>query len=458
VARGYLNHPQLTHEKFVKNTYESIYTKKGRIYRTGDLVRRLPNGEVAFLGRKDHQVKIRGFRIEPGEIENHLLNHNEIKDAVVLVKADKKEEKYLCAYICSDVELSVSELREHLAVSLPNYMIPSCFVQMDKMPLTPNGKVDRGALPGPEGISLREDVVYTLPSSPVEKKLVEIWGKVLGRDNIGIHENFFLMGGDSIKSIQIISRMSSAGYKLEMKDLFKYPVISALAPRVKKLKRIPEQSAIKGIIPLTPIQRDFFSKTHIDSHHYNQAVLLYSREGFAKEAIMEVFSKIQQHHDVLRITYQLNTGKGEIVQIGHDPVYPLSPQEYDLKNRGNSIEELNAKLSRIQASIDLEKGPLMKLGLFHLDDGDRLLIAVHHLVIDGVSWRILFEDIETLYGQYKRGEKLVLPAKTDSFKLWSEKLSAFANDKQIPSSSGRKSYRHLPMIKYFCKRKPIGKR
>jgi amino acid adenylation domain-containing protein/non-ribosomal peptide synthase protein (TIGR01720 family) len=463
LARGYLNQPGLTAEKFDQDLwdYQDYHDKKQKtpgknkrqlcnhasmpsphhpntpiphsphspIYRTGDLARWLPDGNIEFLGRIDRQVKIRGFRIELGEIESRLLNVSGVKEAVMLVREEVIGDKYICAYFVSDREYGMLELRESLSKELPDYMIPSYFVQMEKIPLTPNGKVDRGAFPGPEGISLREEVGYTLPSSVVEKKLVEIWEKVLGRDNIGINENFFMIGGDSIKSVLVISRMSGAGYKLEMKDLFKYPVISALAPRVKKLKRIPDQSAIKGIIPLTPIQEDFFSKTHIDSHHYNQAVMLYSREGFAKGAVMEVFSKIQEHHDVLRITYKLNPGNGEIVQIGHDPGYPLSLQEYDLKDRGNSLEELNAKINQVQAGIDLEKGPLMKLGLFHLDDGDRLLIAVHHLVIDGVSWRILFEDIETLYGQYKRGEELVLPSKTDSFKLWSEKLSAYADDK-----------------------------
>jgi bacitracin synthase 3 len=425
VARGYLNRPELTMEKFIENPYK----KDERLYRSGDLVRLLPDGDIEYLGRIDHQVKIRGYRIELGEIENCLLNIPGVKETVVLVREELENDKYICAYFVSEKEYGILELREYLSKKLPGYMIPSYFVQMDKIPLTSNGKVDRGALPGPKETSLREDVDYTLPSSVVEKKLVEIWEKVLGRNNIGINENFFMIGGDSIKSIQIISRLSSAGYKLEMKDLFQYPVISELATQVKKMTRIKDQSTITGTIPFTPIQRNFFNKSHIDPHHYNQAVMLYSKERADKEALKEVFSKIQEHHDALRITYKLNTENGEIVQIDHDLDYPLSLEEYDLRNRENCYEELQTKADGIQASIDPEKGPLMKLGLFNLDDGDRLLIVIHHLVIDGISWRILFEDIEKLYGQYIRGEKLVLPSKTDSFKLWSEKLLAFANNK-----------------------------
>ncbi|MCU0286701.1 MAG: amino acid adenylation domain-containing protein [Acidobacteria bacterium] len=394
----------------------------------------MDDGNIEFFGRIDHQVKIKGFRIEVGEIENRLSRHPDIKEAIVITMEDEKESKYLSAYITCRNKIELSQIREYLKKHLPYYMIPSHFILLESIPLTPNGKIDRKALPpteGYSGIGLRENVAYSPPSTAAAKKLVEIWEKVLGRRNIGINENFFQMGGDSIKSIQIISRMATAGYKLEMKDLFQYPVISELAPRITKLKRIPDQSVITGIVPLTPIQKMFFARSHSQLNHYNQAVLLYSKEGFAKEAINEIFSKIQEHHDALRMTYQINPANGKVDQTSHGLGYPLSLAEYDLKGGESSLDEFNMKVNEIQAGIDLEKGPLMKLALFHLEDGDRLLIVIHHLAIDGVSWRILFEDIETLYDQYKQGEKLVLPLKTDSFKHWSEKLSAYANSKNF---------------------------
>jgi len=447
VTRGYLNNPQLTADKFEhdlchhqdyrdkkqkpqsKDNNRSYRSNRSYIYKTGDLARWLPDGNIEFLGRIDHQVKIKGYRIELGEIENLLLKQPGIKDAVVLVQDAAAGDKYICAYIVADKKYEIPRLRENLAKALPDYMIPSYFVNLEKIPLTANGKIDRKAIPDPGENSLEDNKKYKPPRNAVEKILVQVWEKVLGRKEIGIDRDFFAVGGDSIKTIQIIARMSSAGYKLEMKDLFQYPTIADLAPRVKKLKRIPEQSTITGTIALTPIQKEFFNESLYYPHHYNQAVMLYSRDGFDIEAIKQVFSKIQEHHDALRMTYNKDENSSEILQVNHGLEYPLHIEEHDLRNRENCFQELDTKASGIQASINLEKGPLMKLGIFHLNDGDRLLIAIHHLVIDGVSWRILFEDIETLSNQYKRGEKLVLPYKTDSFRLWSEKLTEYANGK-----------------------------
>ncbi|HLP47394.1 MAG TPA: amino acid adenylation domain-containing protein, partial [Candidatus Kapabacteria bacterium] len=425
VARGYLNRVELTIGKFIKNPL-----KLGdRLYRSGDTGRYLENGDIEYLGRIDKQVKIRGFRIELGEIENELLKHDDINEAVVVAWESGELSNYLCAYIVCQSKIDKSELREYIGKQLPDYMIPSYFVHLDKIPLTPNGKVDYNALVANKENVMEDNKECIPPQNVVEKKLVDIWKKVLGREEVGINQNFFTIGGDSIKSIQIISRMRSAGYKLEMKDIFQYPVILNLAPRVKKLKRIPEQSIITGTIPLTPIQKAFFNESHIEAYHYNQAVMLYSREGFDKETIKKVFFRIQEHHDALRMIYKKYEVGGHVIQVNHGLEYPLYLEEQNLKNCENSLEELKTNANRIQASINLEKGPLMKLGLFHLNDGDRLLIVIHHLVIDGVSWRILLEDIETLYSQNKRGEKLLLPSKTDSFKFWSDKLLAYANSK-----------------------------
>jgi bacitracin synthase 1 len=444
VARGYLNRPDLTLEKFVENPFEI----SSRMYRTGDLGRWLSDGNIEFLGRIDRQVKIRGYRLELGEIEGSLKSYDNVADAVVIPREDGRGDKYLCAYYVdvsrTESIVSTTELRNFLLKVLPDYMIPSFFVKLEKIPLTANGKIDRSALPDPVDIIRNDDTVYISPTNPVEKKLVEIWEKVLGRNNIGINDNFFLVGGDSIKSIQIISRMNHAGYKLEMKDIFQYPVISELALHVRKLKRTSVQGTITGTIPLTPIQRAFFQQSHIDHRYYNQAVMLYSRKGFDKEIIKEVFSKIQMHHDALRMTYKRNSDDNDVVQTCEGLDYPLSLEEYDLKGLKNSLDVFATNINEIQANIDLEKGPLMKLGLFRLDDGDRLLIVIHHLVIDSVSWRILLEDINILYNRYKQGETPALPAKTDSYRLWSERLVAYANSQSFLKEksywSGLESY------------------
>ncbi|MCP5051695.1 MAG: non-ribosomal peptide synthetase, partial [bacterium] len=247
LARGYLNNPELTAGRFVLTAKPREGTRREKIespiphsptqllphspiYKTGDLARWLPDGNIEFIGRIDHQVKIRGFRIELGEIEARLSNHPEIKETAVVAKEETGgDQRYLAAYITGVREFNVSELREYLDRELPGYMIPSYFVKVEKIPVTANGKIDTGALPDPEEISVRDNVKDTPPKNIVEETLVEVWESVLGRDHIGTNENFFQVGGDSIKSVQIMSRMSSAGYKLEMKDLFRYPVISELA-------------------------------------------------------------------------------------------------------------------------------------------------------------------------------------------------------------------------------------
>ncbi|MCU0284949.1 MAG: amino acid adenylation domain-containing protein, partial [Acidobacteria bacterium] len=461
LASGYLNRPELTVERFKRIVirHSSFGTRDKRIvnghlslvtgefkrddnslnplnltndqcpmtndyfYSTGDLARRLHDGNIEFLGRIDHQVKIRGFRIELGEIENKLSSHPDISNSVVIVNEDENGNKNLCAYITAKREFMVSQLRDFLAGKLPDYMLPTYFVTLDKIPVTNNGKIDYHALPVPQKISIRDNVAYIEPQTIVEKKLVEVWEKVLGRTHIGMNENYFQAGGDSIKSIQIVSRLSSSGYKVEMKDLFKYPVLKDLVPHITKLKHFPDQSVIIGTIPLTPVQKMFFEQSYQSPHHFNQAVMFYSKNRLDKQILKDVFTKIQEHHDALRMTYQLNPQTGKILQTGHGTDYPVSLEEHDIID----IEQMQKEINRIQMSIDFEKGPLMKLGLFHLEDGDRLLIVIHHLVIDGISWRILFEDIETLFGYYKQGHQPELPPKTDSFKVWAEQLSTYAD-------------------------------
>ncbi|HLP46384.1 MAG TPA: amino acid adenylation domain-containing protein, partial [Candidatus Kapabacteria bacterium] len=382
---------------------------------------------IRFFGRIDDQIKIRGYRVELQEIEIVLKSYNSIKDAIVLTRENNTGESEICAYYVSETgTLNKPSLREYIEKRLPSYMIPAHLLELEKIPLTPNGKVDKNALPGPVADSSGE---YLPPRTEIEKKLVEIWENVLGVKKIGINDNFFAVGGDSIKTIQIASRLNTAGYRLQMKDIFNYPTISQLASLVKLEQSTAEQSEVTGTIPLTPVQRWFFEEPFPAPHHFNQAVMFYAPEGFDKQILINVFTRIQEHHDILRATYRKNPYNKEIIQIIDGGDYPLSFREYDLKKQENSLTEFNHKINEIQAGIELENGPLMKLGLFHLDDGDRLLIVIHHLAIDGVSWRILFEDIETLYSQYKRGEKPVLPPKTGSFKQWSEKLSLYADSK-----------------------------
>jgi amino acid adenylation domain-containing protein/non-ribosomal peptide synthase protein (TIGR01720 family) len=445
LARGYLNNPEITADKFLTRCNRSYRSYKSyisnRLYKTGDMGKWQPDGNLEFLGRVDTQVKIRGIRVETGEIENHLLRHGNIKEAAVLAIDGAGAEKYLCAYVVfsgisarEDENNVITALKVYLEERLPPYMIPLYFVPIDKIPLTTSGKIDRKALPIPV---TGEGDHFAPPRDEIENTLVDIWGMVLGKTkrSIGIDDNFFAAGGDSIKAIQIVSRLNSAGYKTDMKTLFQYPSIRELAPRLTKMEALVDQSPVTGRVPLSPIQEWYFSTNPIYPHHYNQAVMFYSKERIAPNAIKAVFTRIQEHHDALRMTYkkEIDTGEMRRIQTNHGPDYPLSLQEFDLREREHEDApgELAAEANRIQAGIDLENGPLLKLGLFHLDDGDRLLIVIHHLVIDGISWRILFEDMDRLMDQYKNKAVLELPLKTDSFKTWAEKLRQYAGSEEL---------------------------
>jgi aryl carrier-like protein len=241
LARGYLNRAELTAEKFVENPFKSGET----MYRTGDVARWLPDGNIEFLGRLDHQVKVRGFRIELGEIESRLLKHPQIKETVVVAKEDPQGSKYLCAYFVNKGEVTSTGLREHLAKELPDYMIPSYFIPMEKLPLTSNGKINRQALPEPDG-SIHTGVEYVAPENQREEALVKSWQQALKVDRIGTRDNFFSLGGDSIKAIQVLARLNNYGFKLEIKELFKHPTIKELSNYVKSTTRQIEQGIVQG--------------------------------------------------------------------------------------------------------------------------------------------------------------------------------------------------------------------
>ncbi|WP_159888720.1 condensation domain-containing protein, partial [Paenibacillus puerhi] len=428
-GRGYLNRPELTAEKFTLDPFAALESGaaagQSRMYRTGDLARWLPDGNIEYLGRIDHQVKIRGYRIELGEVETQLLHVEGVVEAVVMARDDGQGNKLLCAYYVAESELGASELRSRLADSLPSYMVPSYFVQLERMPLSPNGKIDRKALPVPHGI-IRTGMEYAAPRTQTERTLVAVWQGVLGVPTLGIHDNFFDLGGDSIKSIQVSSRMLQAGYKLEMKDLFEHPTVAALSPHVREVTRIADQSEVTGEAELTPIQHWFFEHKQTDAHHVNQSVMLYRAEGFDVTALRQTMTSIAVHHDALRMVVKEEGGSYKIRYRGVDEGELFELTVLDLQDAVSPGEVIETISTVIQSSMSLTEGPLVKLGLFRCADGDHLLIAVHHLAIDAVSWRILFEDITTAYEQSVRGEPVRLPYKTDSYKAWAEQLPAYA--------------------------------
>ncbi|MCP5054954.1 MAG: amino acid adenylation domain-containing protein, partial [bacterium] len=458
IARGYLNRPELTHEKFNCNfwDYRGVRNKgkqfvgNPRIYKTGDLAKWLPDGNIEFLGRIDHQVKIRGFRIELGEIENSLLSNDSIKETIVLAKKDKRNNNYLVAYYVQNyvqnetetngrrASISIPELQDFLAEKLPDYMIPSYFVPLEKLPLTANGKIDIKALPE-SSVKTGTDTRYEAPHTPGEKKLVNIWQEVLDTKPIGIHDSFFELGGDSIKAIQVAAQVQKYGLRMEIKDLFQHLTINRLGPFLKdKLIKV-QQETVSGDVKPTPIQKWFFNRNFTDKHHWNQSVMLYKKDGFDEEIVRSVMEAIVRHHDALRMSYPAAEGKSDIGMgirqynravegdlFGFSVYDFRAGTETGNKNLEKRIEK---EAGLVQASIDLSTGPLVKTALFKtLQGGDHLLLAIHHLVVDGVSWRILLEDFAAAYKQMMDGQSIRIPYKTTSFKEWSQTLSQYAEN------------------------------
>ena len=437
VARGYLNNEILTGEKFIDDPFLG-----DRIYKTGDLVRWLPDGNIEYLGRIDHQVKIRGYRIELGEIESQLLQHAGIEEGVVLAK-EKEGDKYLVSYYVSSQGVEDWELKSFLSSRLPEYMVPAYFVKLAALPLTGNGKLDRRALP--EALIHSGDV-YVAPRSKEEKLLAEVWSKVLGIEKIGIGDNFFSVGGDSIKSIQISSRMRSSGYEVGVKDIFTHQTIQSLSGKLQALERVSDQSLVLGKVILSPIQRWFFEGPIKDKNHFNQSVLLNFTGGISWEVLHSMVMHLQEHHDALRMVFRKEE---ELVGENKGVELPVCVEVFDLTDSLDAEGDLLMLANQLQSGIALETGPLMKVGLFQMKEGSRVLLVIHHLVVDGISWRILFEDLEILYGQILKGEPVSLPAKTDSYQRWSSYLMDYSKSAMFEKAKGywrSLSYRDVECI------------
>ncbi|MGG4442796.1 non-ribosomal peptide synthetase [Brevibacillus fortis] len=455
VGRGYFNDLVKTSQKFVDNPYQL----NGKIYRTGDLARWLPDGNVEYLGRLDDQIKFNGYRIELGEIESQLLSIVGIKRAIAITR-DEYEQKRLCAYFVGDRPYSSNELRDALLEKLPAYMIPTHFVQLPQLPLTPNGKVDRKALPAPSGRRMTESS-YESPRNTVESVLVSIWQSVLGVEKIGIRDHFFELGGDSIKSIQVASRLYQAGYRLNVKDLFKYTTIAKISAFIVPVSRVAEQGTVEGPSKLTPIQHWFNQVWTVDPHHFNQAVMLFRKQGWDEGSLCEALEKIVVHHDALRTVLRESETGVEAWIRGVQEGELFSLEVFDFRNMKNPAQYIEIHANEIQSSICLKNGPLVKGGLFRCVDGDHLLIVIHHFVVDGISWRILLDDLATGYEQSLAGDTICLPKKTDSFRDWTEQLSLFSqsslfqSDREYWRQGGR--FQHECLLAKNTQEMPVAK-
>lgn len=426
LARGYLNNPELNGEKFIRDPFY----KCQRMYKTGDIARWMQDGNVELYGRADRQVKIRGYRIELGEIESKLIEIDAVKEVAVVLKKDKNQNNVICTYIVSSEGIEEKELREYIMKYLPDYMVPSVFVFLDKMPLTNNGKLDRKALEVLE-IKSTAKIEYEAPRNEVEEKIAAVWQEILGIEKIGINDNFFTSGGDSIKAIQISAKLQKQMIKVDVKDIFKYTTIKQLSPHVKHVSLIKvNNDIVQGETELSPIQKWFFEKKMKNRNHFNQAVMLHAKEGFNQDIIRNAFTKIVEKHDALRMVYRNVRGKIQQYNKGLDEELFIL-EEVDLTKNDNYREAITVEVERLQRSLDLEKGPLVKLGLFKTIHGDHLLVIIHHLVVDGVSWRIILNDFSIIYNAMMSGEEVVTSNKSLSYKDWVEEINKYANSKRL---------------------------
>lgn len=428
LARGYLNRPDLTADKFIPDPFSE--QPGARLYKTGDIARWLPDGNIEFLGRSDHQVKIQGYRIELGEIESALSKHPAVREVIVQAREEDNQTRLVAYFAFSKGDVvDHKQLRGFLSERLPVYMIPSVFVSLSQLPRTPHGKLDLNALPAPVGMDQGSKRVFVAPRSQNEKLLEEIWSKVLGVSPIGVHDNFFELGGDSILTIQIIARARQAGLRLSAKQLFQYQTIAELAAVAREAEAVrAEQGLVTGELPLTPIQRRFVEHLPLDLNHWNHAFLLEVNERAEPSHLREIVRRLMRHHDALRLRLVADKNGWRQSIAGDDDSVPFD--EVDLSSLFETEQRaaITAEATRLQTSLNLSDGPLLRTVFFRLSDHKpgRFLIVLHHLAVDGVSWRILLEDMETAYAQAAKGNEIQLPPKTTAFKTWAERLVEYA--------------------------------
>jgi amino acid adenylation domain-containing protein len=412
LARGYLNRPELTAEKFIPDPFGA--RPGARLYRSGDVACYLPDGNIEFLGRIDYQVKIRGLRLELGEIESVLAQHESVLDVIVIMREDMPGDKRLVAYVVPQPSAFVTgaDLRAFLKEKLPDYMIPSAFVMLDEMPLTPNIKIDRNALPAPDTARPEISGEYAAPRKPAEEILASIWTDVLGVERVGIHDNFFELGGHSLLATQVMSRVREV-FRLELplRRLFELPTVAELAQSIEQAASednagdIPsiEPVSREGELPLSFAQQRlwFLDQLVPDSAFYNLPLAVRLSGPLNLSALEQSLSEVLKRHEVLRTTFPAI--EGEPVQI----IAPASSINLSLCGLTSlSVNESEREVQRLaaqeaQTPFDLSQGPLLRTTLLRLSDSEHvLLLTMHHIISDGWSMSIFIREVAALYDAF----------------------------------------------------------
>lgn len=431
VARGYLNRAELTRERFVPDCFSKA--PNARLYRSGDLARFTEDGDLEYLGRIDHQVKIRGFRIELGEIESNLNRHSGIRESVVIAHPGAAGEKRLVAYLVpKNIAPTVTDLREHLATAVPEYMIPSTFIFMSALPLTNNGKIDRRALPNPDGARPELRTAYAAPSKPAELMLSAIWAEVLGIDKVGVNDNFFELGGDSIRSIAVLSRAQQAGLNLSLEQLFASPTVAALAACAEgasqkaEFKPIAPFSMISAddvaklpgdvedAYPITELQLGMFYHNELNplSAVYHDVFSFRIQAAFDEDKLREAIRRLVQRHSVLRTSFHLAD-----FSVPMQLVHQTAEAQFTAEDLRATPAEEQVKL--LEAWVETEKhrafdrtrAPLLR---FHsqvtADNCFQFIVSFHHVYLDGWSLAALLTEVFQEYSALRSGKEANIAA------------------------------------------------
>lgn len=418
MAIGYWQREDLTNEKFCMAPFGM------KVYHTGDLARWNENGELEFMGRIDNQVKLRGFRIELGEIENQASHIEGITAACAEVR-EISESKHLVLYFTATSEMDVEDVRKQLSSSLTEYMVPDTYMQLEQMPLTPNGKVNRRALPTPV---IRSAAEYVEPATETERIVAQAIQDVLAISQpIGALDSFFSWGGDSIKSIRLVSKLRAAGITLQVADIMKLKTVRNIASASVKSVVVIDQSAWSGEVPQSAITRFFFDLSLLQPQHFNQTMFIKSSQRLNVKAMVETIKALTDHHDMLRAI--IRDEHLYVRNIDEPNLYGW--EELDYVNDKSYVSSIEKVCIQRQSSVNLSNGPLFKVTLFHTPDYDALLMVCHHIVVDGVSWRVLLEDLNTAYQQSSQGKPIVLPEKTHSYKAYAAALQNYAGSYEL---------------------------
>jgi amino acid adenylation domain-containing protein len=415
LARGYSRRSALTAEKFIPDLFG--YDRGDRLYRTGDLARHRRDGSIEFIGRIDNQVKLRGFRVELGEIESALTQHSRVEQAVVIIREDQNQDRRLVAYVVSHngETLSPSELRDHLRLTLPDYMVPAAFVGLAEIPLTPNKKVDRRALPAPDyspDYSNGQAAGLATPRTPVEELLVGIWSQVLRLPSVGIHDDFFALGGHSLLATQVISRIRQVlNIELPVRILFECLTIESMARRldgmVESSVQAPPIVTVErsGKLPLSFAQQRlwFLDQLEPGNSFYNVGRALRLRGPLDIKALTAAINHIILRHESLRTAFEADEGNPYQRILNHAPSeLPLIDlREFPVELRQEKADELAA--GEVKQPFDLTKGPFLRTKLIRVDDDDHVLIlTMHHIAADEWSLAILFRELSSLYNAFTK--------------------------------------------------------